>query len=64
MNKPKNCSLEVEKEIPGQIPGMGNAGGDLEVKTPFVLPEGISVVGEVRGICVFQVAVGEGVLLL
>lgn len=38
-----------KKEVPGQIPGMGNAGGELEVKAPFVLPEGISLVGVIRG---------------
>lgn len=37
------------KDDPGNIPGMGNAGGELEVLKPFVLPEGISIAGEVRG---------------
>tara|TARA_R110001583_G_scaffold8896_2_gene41961 strand:- start:7130 stop:7888 length:759 start_codon:yes stop_codon:yes gene_type:complete len=37
------------KEEPGNIPGMGDAGGEIEVVEPFVLPEGISLVGEVRG---------------
>ena len=37
------------KEEPGNIPGMGNAGGQLEVVAPFVLPEGISLVGEIKG---------------
>lgn len=37
------------KEEPGNIPGMGDAGGELEVVAPFVLPEGVSLVGEVRG---------------
>ncbi|RZT96775.1 hypothetical protein EV201_1425 [Ancylomarina subtilis] len=37
------------KEEPGKIPGMGNAGGKLEVVAPFVLPDGISLVGEIRG---------------
>jgi len=30
------------KGDPGNIPGMGDAGGELEVVAPFVLPEGIS----------------------
>ncbi|MCZ4693998.1 hypothetical protein [Ancylomarina euxinus] len=37
------------KEEPGNIPGMGDAGGELEIAAPFVLPPGISIVGEVRG---------------
>ncbi len=28
---------------PGNIPGMGNAGGELEISEPFVLPEGVTV---------------------
>jgi hypothetical protein len=38
-----------KEEVPGQIPGMGDAGGELEVKAPFVLPDGISLVGVIRG---------------
>ncbi|MFT5749510.1 MAG: hypothetical protein ACI93S_000771 [Ancylomarina sp.] len=38
-----------KEEVPGEIPGMGNAGGDLEVVAPFVLPEGISFVGTIKG---------------
>ena len=38
-----------KEEVPGQIPGMGDAGGDLEVIAPFVLPEGISFVGKIKG---------------
>ncbi|MDE5423415.1 hypothetical protein L3073_14435 [Ancylomarina sp. DW003] len=34
---------------PGNIPGMGEAGGKLEVEKPFVLPEGVSIVGEISG---------------
>jgi len=37
------------KDDPGNIPGMGEAGGELEILKPFVLPEGISLVGEVKG---------------
>lgn len=45
-----SCEKDDPGEIPGEIPGMGNAGGELEVLEPFVLPEGISIVGEITGI--------------
>lgn len=35
---------------PGQISGMGTTAGDLQIKKSFVMPEGISVVGEITGI--------------
>lgn len=34
-----------KEEMPGEIPGMGNAGGELEVKSQFVEPEGIEISG-------------------
>ncbi len=45
-----SCQKEENtQEMPGNIPGMGNAEGQLEIKEPFVLPEGVSFVGEIRG---------------
>jgi len=39
-----------QEEIAGQIPGMGNAEGELQVTQPFVLPEGISIEGNIKGV--------------
>lgn len=45
-----SCDKEGNQEgDPGHISGMGNAGGKLQVIEPFVLPEGVSIVGEIRG---------------
>lgn len=45
-----SCELfEIDKEeTPGEIPGMGNAGGSLEVISEFEIPEGIEI-AEIRG---------------
>ncbi len=37
------------KDDPSNIPGMGEAGGELEVEAPFVMPDGVSIVGEISG---------------
>lgn len=37
------------KDDPSNIPGMGEAGGELEVEAPFVMPEGVSIIGEISG---------------
>ncbi len=43
-------ACEIEKtEEPGEIPGMGNAEGDLEISEAFDLPEGIELVGSLSG---------------
>ena len=42
------------KDDPSNIPGMGEASGELEVEAPFVMPNGVSIVGEISGF-------GEGV---
>lgn len=44
-----SCSKQTSEE-PGKIPGMGNTPGQLEVKEPFVLPEGIHFIGDITGI--------------
>lgn len=45
------CEKEkTDQEMPGNIPGMGNAEGDFVIKEPFTLPEGVALVGEIRGI--------------
>ena len=36
-------------DTPGQIQGMGNTPGDLKVKEPFLIPEGIHIIGEITG---------------
>ena len=36
-------SCEEKEEVPGGIPGMGNTPGELEIKEPFVAPEGITI---------------------
>lgn len=41
---------EVVVEAPGEIPGMGNAVGELQVQEPFNLPDGIELVGSVGGL--------------
>lgn len=37
------------KDDPSNIPGMGEAGGSLEVVAPFVMPLGVSIIGEISG---------------
>ena len=42
-------SCEEKEDVPAKIPGMGDTPGELEVKEPFALPEGL-VITEVQGI--------------
>ncbi len=42
-------SCEEKEEVPGGIPGMGDTPGELEVKEPFTLPEGL-VISDVQGV--------------
>lgn len=44
-----SCQKE-NLESPGNIKGMGNASGYLEVKAPFILPQGIRFIGEITGL--------------
>jgi hypothetical protein len=39
-----------DSETPGKIPGLGDTPGELQISKRFVLPEGISVVGEITGV--------------
>lgn len=34
----------------GKIQGMGNTPGNLEVKAPFTLPQGITLIGDISGL--------------
>lgn len=43
------CEKEEVEEVPGEIPGMGNAGGELEVEA-FAFPDDIEFVGAITGI--------------
>lgn len=44
-------SCEKEKlDTPGNISGMGNTSGDLEIKEFFELPKGINLVGDITGV--------------
>lgn len=43
------CEKVPTEETPGNIPGMGNATGELQVD-PFSLPEGIEIVGAITGV--------------
>jgi len=44
-----SCTKE-NSESAGNIQGMGDTPGDFEVKEPFTLPEGISIIGDITGI--------------
>jgi len=55
-----SCDKEDLEGTPGHISGMGNAGGELQVSEPFVLPEGISIVGGIKGVGDASVAVEDG----
>jgi hypothetical protein len=44
-----SCQKE-NLDSPGSIQGMGNALGNLEVKTPFTLPKGIALIGDISGV--------------
>ncbi|BAX82613.1 hypothetical protein [Labilibaculum antarcticum] len=49
-----------EQDLPGNIPGMGNAGGELEVIEAFEMPEGLSFDGEITGYDASQIIVDKG----
>jgi hypothetical protein len=53
-----SCTKE-NIESAGKIKGMGNTPGDLEVKAPFTLPLGISLVGDISGLPKPNAKVGE-----
>jgi hypothetical protein len=44
-----SCTKE-NTEKAGSIQGMGNTSGNFEVKAPFTLPQGISVLGDITGL--------------
>jgi hypothetical protein len=44
-----SCKKENSDAL-GKIQGMGNTGGNLQVKAPFTLPQGISLVGDITGL--------------
>jgi hypothetical protein len=44
-----SCTKE-NPESAGSIPGMGDAEGNLEINAPFILPEGITLVGDITGL--------------
>lgn len=44
-----SCEKKVS-EAPGKIPGLGNTPGEIQIKEHFVMPEGISVIGEIAGL--------------
>lgn len=45
------CACQREMiESPGNIPGMGETPGELEVVSNYVLPDGIDLVGDITGI--------------
>lgn len=44
-----NSCEKKNSEEPGKIPGMGFTPGELQIKERFVLPEGISLIGEIAG---------------
>ncbi|HPF04353.1 MAG TPA: hypothetical protein PLE95_14205 [Bacteroidales bacterium] len=39
-----------DQEAPGNIKGMGNTPGELQVQEPYTLPEGIHLIGDITGI--------------
>ena len=44
-------SCEKEKhELPGKIPGMGTAGGELAIDQDFKMPEGVVIIGDITGL--------------
>lgn len=46
-----SCDKEDDngQDTPGNIPGMGNTEGELEIIEPFEMPEDISIEGEITG---------------
>lgn len=46
-----SISCQKEKlDVLGNIQGMGNAPGNLEVKAPFTFPQGITLIGDISGL--------------
>lgn len=45
-----SCEKDETSETPGNIPGLGNAPGEPEIKAKYVLPENISIVGDITGL--------------
>ena len=46
-----SCSKDKSnKDDPSNIPGMGDAGGELEVEEPFAYPLAPSIVGDITGV--------------
>jgi len=45
-----SASCQKNEDSPGNIPGMGNTAGDLQVKEPFTLPDGIKIIGDITGL--------------
>lgn len=44
-----SCEKNVS-ETAGNIPGMGNTPGELQVKEPYKVPDGISIIGDITGL--------------
>ncbi|MCA1757618.1 MAG: hypothetical protein LC649_09190, partial [Bacteroidales bacterium] len=42
-------SCEKNDELPGNIPGMGDTPGDILLSDTFSFPEGIHLLGEIKG---------------
>lgn len=53
-----SCEKSNSDEL-GQIPGMGNTDGELQIKSPFVMPNGINIIGEVTGVKIPGTKSGE-----
>jgi hypothetical protein len=45
-----NACEKENNEAPGTIPGLGNTPGEIEIKAPFKMPDGISIIGEITGL--------------
>jgi hypothetical protein len=43
------ASCEKNDELPGHIPGMGDTPGEIELSDTFRFPEGIHLLGEIKG---------------
>ncbi|MBN2167146.1 MAG: hypothetical protein JW717_12775 [Marinilabiliaceae bacterium] len=54
-----SCIKEQPKPEAGNIPGMGETPGEIEIATPFELPDGISIEGSIVGLSGGSVSVPE-----
>ena len=45
-----NSCKKSNPEAPGNIEGMGNTAGELQIKQAFIIPEGINLIGDITGI--------------